>query len=464
MVDVGSVKDILLDPDFKTLASCKTEPEEFLRLLDTHVGGYLQRKKAVDGLKDLLTKVEAVENKMYVAKAVGKAKGKLEAEESALIQDYSAHDLKEKVQSLNTLLQAMIDEGKVTAEEKPQVLDQLRVRRDAAKVAEKPKLLEKLERMMDMVIRAEPFTLPLPETAEIHSLHKNLECILLLEKRPWKSLSDEEREEVNNKPNVQQAIRAIERSSRMWFETEDEFAPRLKKTLAVYVQQEAERIRLEEEQAWERKKVAEERELERKRLEAIEREKQQHQELMMKLEAKRLESAARPQKPAEPIKKKEKVTRTKLDVREFFTPLDHSLDGHEDVVEVENENEAAVKTEDGGQEFPGEVEDEKAADISRPVQSVDPPTAPLPIPSPSLQAAKAPVSLVRAPKPVIESKWGAPTPGQELPEEPSDDVGPSLAQAVTKAAPVKKGPTPQPKKKEKKKFSKIDNTDLGWVA
>jgi len=42
----------------------------------------------------------------------------------------------------------------------------------------------------------------------------------------------------------------------MWFETEDEYKPRLRKALEAYRIQEAGRIKVEEEQAWERKRIA----------------------------------------------------------------------------------------------------------------------------------------------------------------------------------------------------------------
>mmetsp|Transcript_72264 Transcript_72264/g.164050 ORF Transcript_72264/g.164050 Transcript_72264/m.164050 type:complete len:158 (-) Transcript_72264:155-628(-) len=99
----------------------------------------------------------------------------------------------------------------------------------------------------------------------------------------------------------------------------------------------------------------------------------------------------------------------------------------------------------------------------------EPAPAPKPKPTPAPAAVEKPKPKPKPAKVVIESKWDAPTPVPAPAAEGEEDAsenpsllassGPSLADA---AKPAKKVPAPQPKKKEKKKFTKLSNNDLGF--
>jgi len=98
-----------------------------------------------------------------------------------------------------------------------------------------------------------------------------------------------------------------------------------------------------------------------------------------------------------------------------------------------------------------------AAVLSPPTVQQAEPVVPAPTPNPK-----------RKPPVEIESKWGAPAvPVGFVLEEDGDmpSLGeslPSLADALT--APKQKAPQPQPKKKDKKKWGKVDTNLLGFDA
>eukprot|EP00442_Polarella_glacialis_P019605 CAMPEP_0115079150 /NCGR_PEP_ID=MMETSP0227-20121206/17941_1 /TAXON_ID=89957 /ORGANISM="Polarella glacialis, Strain CCMP 1383" /LENGTH=475 /DNA_ID=CAMNT_0002466607 /DNA_START=86 /DNA_END=1513 /DNA_ORIENTATION=- len=468
MAETGGNGEILQDAHFQVLASSKIEQKEFNRLLQAHLPGYTQKKRVVEGLKEFLVSVEAVEQKLYFVKNLGSAKGKLEVEDQRLLDSHSTIDLKEKIQVLNTDLQAMIDEGRLTSEEKPVVHDNLIARRQAAKEAEKPKLLEKLERMLVCVSKAEPIVLPLAGLEAIYPCQAGLQAIHRIEKRPEKSWTEYDRELLSTKAKLQEASRALEPKSRMWFESDREFQPRLEKAVAQLAKQKLEQKKREEEEELERKRLESEQALERKRLAHHQAEEQRARELEEKLELKRLEAKLKPQKEAPQAKKKEKVLRTKMDAHDFYAPPPR----------VDSDDE------ESGSAQPSETVSAAATPLPSPspspalVASKDPKTSP----SPMLTAAKDPApkaSPKKAPAKVIESKWASsPSMMPALPEELAAELAggdlPSLAEAVglagptladaVKAAPVKKAPPPQPVKKEKKKFAKMDLSQLGFDA
>jgi len=450
---VGSGREICSDRNFQRLAHSETGIEEFMRLLDEQVAGYLCRKRVIDGLKDLTTRVEAAENKLYLVKNLGKAKSKLEADEQVMVDKYSTLDIKEKIQTLNNRLQAMIDEGRLSVEEKPQVHEQLLARRARAKAEDKAKLVEKLEGMISKVSKAEPIELPVPNLDEVYPLHLELKDMLRAERRPAKSQTAEERVMLVRKPDVEQAIRAWSDRSRMWFESEFEFNPRLERALEIMMKARAEERKREEEAAAERKRLAEEEALEQKRLAAVEAAERKERELEAKLEAKRAEAALKPQKAAPQPKKKEKAKAIKLDNRDLFTaPTQPGV-----------EEQAEDSHEDSHEEAEEEVT-----------------SAPTPPPEPERAAAAAPAKKRQgsdakaAAKVITESVWKEPAtapapptdegpPAADASEEEEEDL-PSLATAAKAAPAAKKTPPPAPKKKEKKKFAKMSVAALGFDA
>lgn len=417
-------------------------------MLTAHVAGYSQKKKLVAGLKDLLTRVETAENKLYLAKNLGKARSKLEGEEQALADNHSSLDLKEKIQAVNASVQAMIDEGRLTLEERPVVHEQLLARRTAAKVDGKAKLLEKLENMLSSVAKAQPVELPVPNLEEIYPAHVELKEIHRYEKRPAKSLGTYERGMLSKKAQIEEAINKWSAKNRMWFENQFEFQPRLERAFDTLAKEKAAQKIREEEEALERKRKAEEEALEQKRIAHQQAEERKAKELEEKLEAKRMEAASKPQKAAPQPKKKEKVKRVVLDNRELFAPPPRT-EGEE---EAPRDDEGHLEAQDHdsleGSTEVREAHGGESKEDSEEGGANDSPRAPE-------AAAKA--------KGAAESIWESPGVAPVAQDGGDADAHPSLGVAAKeKPAPRAKIPPPQPKKKEKKKFTKLAANDLGF--
>mmetsp|Transcript_42616 Transcript_42616/g.77834 ORF Transcript_42616/g.77834 Transcript_42616/m.77834 type:complete len:601 (-) Transcript_42616:197-1999(-) len=444
MFDARSIVD---DTNFQNLTSYKTDAEHFSRLLEEYVRGYTQKKRLADGLKEQLSRVQATESKSMTL-----SKGKqLDAAEEELLQKFSTYDLKEKISVLGTQTQAMIDEGKLTAQEKPQVLEHLNARLLEAKTAEKSKLVEKLTQMIDAVSwKITPAPLPLLNASEIESSLEALSVVEALEKRPWQSLTGSERDAVEKKTRIKLKVDDLQKLNQMWFETDEECKQRFQQTILAHQKlaeerrkfeekQAAERIRLEKEEAAERKRVEDEQALERKRLAKLEKEEQKHIEMLRQIEERREEAKLKP--VVEKLKKKERPTAQKIDNRELFEV--------EVVTQVDTDNNY---WEENDASTAVEV---TPAKVSAPVKAASVKKAPA--------KAKA-ASVKKVAKPVIESKWGDSALASDVLQEPDDNAGPSLAEAgPTEKAPKAKperAPQPPPKKKEKKKFTKLGANDF----
>eukprot|EP00928_Gymnodinium_smaydae_P008701 TRINITY_DN13181_c0_g1_i1.p1 TRINITY_DN13181_c0_g1~~TRINITY_DN13181_c0_g1_i1.p1 ORF type:complete len:467 (+),score=137.77 TRINITY_DN13181_c0_g1_i1:99-1499(+) len=457
MAETDTMPEIFSDANFKRLARKTTKVDEFTRLVSEHVAGYSQKKKLVTGLKEMLTRVETAENKLYLARNLGKAKSKLETEEQALADNHTSADLKEKVQLLNTDMQTMLDEGRLTQDEKPIVHEQLLARRTAAKADGKEKLLEKLEKNISSVAKAKLIELPVPNLEAVYPAHLQLLDIERLEKKPQKNLAAHERTLLDKKAKVELSIKTWSAENRMWFENEFEFKPRLQRALDVLMKQKAaDRIR-EEEEAVERKRKAEEEALEQKRLAQQQAEERKAQELEEKLKAKRLEAAAKPQKEAPQAKKKEKVKRVVLDNRDLFQPPPRNESDEEAEEDQTDSNEKA--------EAPN-VEPPTAEKKKEPADSNAKPTAKVVEEAPKQPEKPAKAREAPKPKEEKESIWKSASPEPTNSEKENEDgsaAEPSLAEAA-KSQPkaAAKAKIPPPAKKEKKKFTKLSANQLGF--
>mmetsp|Transcript_106663 Transcript_106663/g.296854 ORF Transcript_106663/g.296854 Transcript_106663/m.296854 type:complete len:407 (-) Transcript_106663:97-1317(-) len=406
MASAAGPDDIGQDCNFQRLAACKTGAEEFKSLLAEHVAGYTQRKRLLEGLKELIPRVEAVDTKVQISKQLGKAKAaKLELAERTLHESFGVADLKEKVQILNASLQASLDEGLLTAEEKAQVVEELAARLTAAEADGKGKLKEKLERMCTTVSQAVPITLPVDDDVELDALKKKLRALQQLEKKLWDSLGEHERKRLEEKPQLKEDIAVMEGKSRMWFETDKEFRQRLDEALS---------------------SVA-----------------------LLRLEQRRLEKkdAPAPENPPPQAKKKERRHFLRMDPYEIFAPQEPE----------EGSGEQADEAVQGRAQE--EQEQEDAATPPEPPQPASPPPAQAAVDGPGppwVQQEPAEGSDEAAPAPA------ASRPVQEQPEEEEGREFP-LPTSTVKEAPAQKASPPQPKKKEKKRFTKLDVSSLGFA-
>merc|ERR1719221_1703564 len=112
----------------------------------------------------------------------------------------------------------MIENGQLTSIEKPLVVEALRAQSATAAAADKPKVVERLDKLVNEVLSIIPINLPVNNLAELYALNENLQKCLHLEKQPWKNLSGSERDQVLKKKQIQDDIKAVEKAGTMWFE------------------------------------------------------------------------------------------------------------------------------------------------------------------------------------------------------------------------------------------------------
>lgn len=472
--------DISLEPHFITLASKNTTIEEFVRLRTDHMAGYKPKKMLYDGLKKLQTKMDEIENKLSVMKAIGKAK-QLSDEEQSDTNLYSGADLRDKAVSTLRAMETQIEEGPISLAEKSVILEHLGARLATAKQNDKPKVIEKLDRLLGLAHKAKGSRLPLSNIEEINGYHKELREIERLAKRQSKIWTTAERERMDEKPKILQKLAELEKRSRMWFEQEFSFTTRLKETLEIFAKEEEESRKKEEEQAWQTERDAEERAMEEKRLKEHQKKEEDARKLQEKLEAKRLEDAKKPQKAA-PKKVEKKPKRVvKLDPNGLFLdPADvrRQKEEDEELARWQEEKDlAALAAEQEEEEKrmavlaaplkPKVAEEVLSPPISSAAPALEKPKVVEPTPPPVEVPKKA-----RLPKVELENKWGASPEclkDDVNSDDPAGETEPSLLEAVvleevSAPKPVPKKAGPPPKKKEKAKFSKVLVRDLGFDA
>uniref|UniRef100_A0A7S0ZSX9 Uncharacterized protein n=1 Tax=Noctiluca scintillans TaxID=2966 RepID=A0A7S0ZSX9_NOCSC len=215
------------------LAECAVD--EFRRLVASHVSSYGLKKRLLEALKAREVKLESAEQKLI-------ARAELDAEEQALYDTLNIDLLKEKAQILSGELQAAIENGKLTSEERNHAQEQFASKQDLletelekAKSAGKAKMQAKLEEQVEKlkltrtklagVHPIEP--MPLRHTREIQSLQTKLLSLERLEKELANSKHTlDELKRLGEMPELREAIGVLEQRSRLWFETDAEFQRR----------------------------------------------------------------------------------------------------------------------------------------------------------------------------------------------------------------------------------------------
>eukprot|EP00971_Amphidinium_carterae_P241704 4799174-Amphidinium_carterae.1 len=220
-----NAESLLEDDNFKSLASPHTELPEFSETVASHVAGYMQQKRVVEGMKLLVAQLEQIEQKLVVARAVGKTKGKLEDNEQQLYHLYSKDNLKEKLQALSKSMDAAMEAGALNAEERPAALEQLSARVEKAKADGKAKLQEKLERILAGLSNSAPARVPVADIKEIQELRKRVDQLEQWSKMPRSALTEEQRAEVRERTATERELSKLEAKNQMWFETAQEYKP-----------------------------------------------------------------------------------------------------------------------------------------------------------------------------------------------------------------------------------------------
>lgn len=456
MAAASALPEICEDANFKKLADSKTDAEEFSDLVKTRLVGYTQRKLVLDGIKELVTRVEALDQKLVVAKAIGKKAAELDETQEYLHKHYTLASLKEKSAFLNTSINATLDAGELTAEELEPTLQSLKMRLQKAKVDGKEKLSEKLARQIGVLSAAKPVSVPIAEIQDIFGMQRQLDEVQQLLLKPRKDLSAEERDKVKSghKLQLELDIESAKTRCQMMFETAEDFKRRLSKALVWYYEN-LEEIKQQEIAA----------EKERKRLEAHAKEEQRWKDIEEKIEQKRLaaleaEKDLTPsaKKVAQQSKTKVKKQGMKVDAAHFFREPEKL---EEDVAPVEVEVEDVYSAEEAAAAAEEVRAESRRADEAKrakqeaascsqagaaAAQDEDPPGAAA---EPATEAQPVAVEELPAPKPKPrpapkESMWGKAAAPAFAPQDRDEDTlaGPSLADSLK--APKKRAPAPAP--------------------
>lgn len=220
------------------LAEC--EVADFRRMVEKNVTTYATKKRLLDSLREKLARLDEAEKKLIAR----------ETPDAALQSLYDTLDvdgLKEKSKIVTVDMQAMIDAGQLTSDEKSQASEQLDAKLAAlqtdlkkAEADGKEKLKAKLEEGKEKlkatkaaVSDAKPAALaPLKYAAEIQRLNKRLLGLAKLEKECNGKYTIEQLKGLGERPDMEEAMSVLKTRSRTWFESDEEFKARLKECLA----------------------------------------------------------------------------------------------------------------------------------------------------------------------------------------------------------------------------------------
>eukprot|EP00931_Biecheleriopsis_adriatica_P076627 TRINITY_DN50316_c0_g1_i1.p1 TRINITY_DN50316_c0_g1~~TRINITY_DN50316_c0_g1_i1.p1 ORF type:complete len:408 (+),score=134.03 TRINITY_DN50316_c0_g1_i1:60-1283(+) len=217
----------------------RSDEKEFLRLVQTHLTTYAQKKKLLELLKQRISALEAIEQKMTRME-------RLEASEEALFNDVGSEELKEKCKVLTSELQTMIDAGQLTAAEKADFLEQLdgklALLGEEIKKAEadgKAKKVQALTQQRDTMQKtrtaakeADPVSLPaLKNGAQIRELRVKLADLARIEKASKGNYTMDELRRLGERPEIEEAVQELESRARGWLESDEVFQQRLEANL-----------------------------------------------------------------------------------------------------------------------------------------------------------------------------------------------------------------------------------------
>lgn len=223
--DSGKPEDALFTCDGKT----------FIRLIDEHVMMYSQKKRLLAVLKDRITKLEAIDQKLT-------SRGQLDAEEQALYDGPGVDEIKEKCKAVSDAIQGMIDSAQLTGDEKDQLVEEMDSKLEKvddelskANADGKAKKVQALTQAKEQLMKTKAAVKagssaqlpPLKHAAELKKFHAKLARINRIEKDSKGNYSVEELNIISDKPELKEAIGVLEQRSRGWFEDDEIFQARL---------------------------------------------------------------------------------------------------------------------------------------------------------------------------------------------------------------------------------------------
>lgn len=206
--------------------------DTFRHMATSKCESWRQKKRMLKVLQDAAEVFAAIEAKLCSGAA-------LDAREQALYESNSGQDA-EKLAWLQGEIKAMSEGGKLLASEKEELLASMQanlvaVEAEKAKAQEegKAKLVDKLSEKVaaiaqrkTTVAEAAPHQARLRHGDEIQKLRMRLLALVALEERPKGSgaMTIADLQTLSEKPELERGVADLEKASRGWFETDEEFA------------------------------------------------------------------------------------------------------------------------------------------------------------------------------------------------------------------------------------------------
>lgn len=206
---------------------CASELSTFKDLINVKTSSWRQRKCMLKVLQDGAERFSAIEEKLVAGQP-------LTPIEQAIYESNSGSD-KEKISHLQSVIKSLVDDGKLSASEKVELIASLETNltsvEEEIKVASeenKPKKMEKLqEKKQNLLARKEfvsklqPIQHRLKHGQEVHRLWLRLLPLLTLEEKSSSmSLTLADLKTLSEKPDIEAEIARLESASRGWFEDE----------------------------------------------------------------------------------------------------------------------------------------------------------------------------------------------------------------------------------------------------
>jgi hypothetical protein len=221
-----------LDTNSPTHIVKVSEVATFKEIVASKVGSYRQKKVLLKILQDAITEFQIIEQKLMNCVKLD--------EMEQLIYDSNSGSDEEKVTYLQGEIKAMVDAGKLTQEEKAELLKSIdgNIESVVAEIAaaENPKAIEKLtlkgskiKERKDVIWKMTPVVHRLKHADEVQKFRIKLFGLLAMEdKGRSMSLTMADLSALSAKDEIEEAIAALEQASRGWFEDDEDFQRRCK--------------------------------------------------------------------------------------------------------------------------------------------------------------------------------------------------------------------------------------------
>lgn len=203
-------------PDYIVVAATL---DVFQDIVDRKLEFWRQRKQCLMILQEAKAEFDAIEAKMVGGKP-------LDPVEQAKYEANSGED-NEKISYLQNEIKAMVDEGELLAAEKLEVLSNMGKNLREAEEAGQAKRVETISSRKAALEKIQPLEPRLRLGEKIQKFRlKLLSLKTLEEKQKSMSLTMADLQALGEKGEIEDSIEELERKSRCWFETDEDFAER----------------------------------------------------------------------------------------------------------------------------------------------------------------------------------------------------------------------------------------------